>query len=56
LKKSKKIEITLIAEVIIRDDKNLETLLKKETEYLAEPQSANGCVKPDIKFKSFKLI
>ena len=39
--------------VIIRDGVSMEQLLKNETEFLAEPQSTNGCV-TSMKIKDVK--
>lgn len=38
-------EIIFNVKVIIRDDMDVKDLIKKETEFIAEPQSANGCIK-----------
>ena len=39
-----KVEATFSMKVIVRDDMDVEDLLKEETEFIAEPQSVNGCV------------
>ena len=40
----KEVEVTFKMKVIIRNDMSIYDLLEKETEYIAEPQSTNGCV------------
>lgn len=44
--KDRRVEVELLfkAKVIIRDDFDLEKLIKEETYFMTEPQSANGCV------------
>ena len=39
-----KVEATFKMKVIVRNGMDINELLKKETEYIAEPQSVNGCV------------
>lgn len=48
-----KAEVTFEMKVIIRDGVSMEQLLKNETEFLAEPQSTNGCV-TSMKIKDVK--
>lgn len=50
----KEVEITITATVAYKHGVDIKKMLKEETEYLLEPQSANGCViKAD--FKSVKI-
>jgi hypothetical protein len=42
---TKRVFILLCADVIIRNDADLKQLIINETEFLAEPKSAKGCVK-----------
>jgi hypothetical protein len=44
-KSTKRVYILLCADVIIRNNADLRQLIINETEFLAEPKSANGCVK-----------
>jgi hypothetical protein len=50
-----KVEITITATVAYKPGVDIKKMLKEETEYLLEPQSANGCVLK-TKFKSLKII
>lgn len=38
------VDVTFRMKVLIRGDKNIDELLEKETSFLAEPNSVNGCV------------
>lgn len=42
--KKVKVEVTFSIEAIVRKDMSIEDLLTKETDFIAEPTSANGCV------------
>ena len=60
-KKPKKIKegvvsarISFDVKVIIRDNMDIMNLLKNETEFLAEPNSTNGCIM-DMKLKEITL-
>ena len=50
-----KIKIVFNAEVILRDGIKAKDLLMKETDFLAEPQSTNGCV-TELKIESVEEI
>ena len=50
-----KVEATFKMKVIVRNGMDINQLLKKETEYIAEPQSVNGCV-INMKLKDIKKI
>jgi len=49
-----KVLITFEAKIIHSKNVDVVDLLKKETEFLAEPQSVNGCV-TDLKLKSVTI-
>jgi len=42
--KKQKVKITFEADVILRKGIDPKILITKETEFIAEPQSANGCI------------
>ena len=49
------VEVTLKMNTLLRDGVSIYQLLDKETEFLAEPQSINGCV-TSIDLIGFKKI
>lgn len=49
------VEVTFKMKIIVRDGVSLEDLIKKETSFIAEPNSVNGCV-VDMKVKNIEKI